>query len=64
MLVLKHMARELSLDPYKLRKVLRVKFGKRRSWRWDTDKVRERQDYDRCISHVRKMIMKKESRNG
>lgn len=35
MIVLKHLANEFNQDPYKLRQLLRSKFGKRRRWRWD-----------------------------
>lgn len=35
MITLKHLARELDMDPYKMRATLRQKFGIRRRWRWD-----------------------------
>ncbi len=46
MIVLKVLAREFDMDPYKLRGELRRKFGVRRRWRWDEEdrelkKVRE-----------------------
>lgn len=33
-LVLKHLAREVDIDPYKLRRILRAKYGNKGSWRW------------------------------
>lgn len=46
MIVLKHLSAEFDIDPYKLRTMLRTKFGLRRRWRWEEDdpmlkKVRE-----------------------
>lgn len=35
MIVLKHLANEFDIQPYKLRTMLRKKFGIRRRWRWD-----------------------------
>lgn len=35
MIVLKHLANEFDIDPYKLRMFLRNTFGKRRRWRWE-----------------------------
>ena len=37
MIVLKHLANEFNVDPYKLRQHLRQKWGLRRRWRWDPD---------------------------
>lgn len=37
MIVLKQLAREYDIDPYKLRAILRDEFGVRRRWRWEED---------------------------
>lgn len=37
MIVLKHLAQEFDLDPYKLRKMLRPEFGYHRRWQWEND---------------------------
>lgn len=37
MIVLKQLAREFDMDPYKLRMTLRNEFGVRRRWRWEEE---------------------------
>lgn len=43
MIVLKHLAREFKLEPYKLRQILRKQFGRStkegtyRKWKWEND---------------------------
>lgn len=37
MIVLKQLAREFDVDPYKLRMMLRTEFGVRRRWRWEEE---------------------------
>jgi len=37
MIVLKNLARDFDMDPYRLRQLLRTQFGKRRRWRWNPD---------------------------
>lgn len=57
MLTLKHLARDLDIDPYKLRCLLRRLFGKAkgRRWRWpsedDKDYKRKRAAIERKLSH-------------
>ena len=50
MLVLKHLAREADVDPYKLRRMLRAKYGKapKGSWRWQT----RNKDYESKLRFV------------
>lgn len=46
MITLKHLARDFDLDPYRLRMLLRSKFGKRNRWRWDPDKPDDMKDLE------------------
>jgi hypothetical protein len=37
MILLKHLSRDFDVEPYKLRKILRVEFGHHRRWQWEND---------------------------
>jgi hypothetical protein len=59
MIVLKHLAREFNIDPFKLRRMLRDKYGdaKGRRWRWeDSDK-----ELVRIRSYLKTVIPSKSS---
>lgn len=56
MIVLKHLANEYNLDPYKLRMMLRDKFGKRRRWRWDTANPQDKADLQNVEAFLKDAI--------